>query len=147
MQIHQIKPSHKLSKKRRIGRGGKRGTYSGRGIKGQKSRAGSKIKPQIRELISKFPKKRGLRFKTLKKEVFVVRLNDVVKAFPQGGIVNPKKLRKANLIKRVEGKLPRVKILGALLLSAKYTVKNCLVSKKVEEAIIKAEGKIDSKIK
>ncbi|KPJ73361.1 50S ribosomal protein L15, partial [Parcubacteria bacterium DG_74_1] len=49
MQLHEIKPIHKLKKSKRIGRGGKRGTYSGRGIKGQKSRAGRRFKPVIRE--------------------------------------------------------------------------------------------------
>ena len=39
MQIHELKPNHKRKTGKRIGRGGKRGTYSGRGVKGQKSRA------------------------------------------------------------------------------------------------------------
>src|SRR4030043_532865 len=55
----QMKPKHKLKKKKRVGRGGKRGTYSGKGIKGQKSRAGRKMVPVIRELIKKYPKLRG----------------------------------------------------------------------------------------
>jgi large subunit ribosomal protein L15 len=59
MQLHEIKPIHKLKKKKRIGRGGKRGTYCGKGIKGQTSRAGARIRPEIRDLIKKIPKKRG----------------------------------------------------------------------------------------
>lgn len=59
MQLHQIQPLHKPKGKKRIGRGGKRGTYSGKGIKGQSSRAGAKIRPEIRDLIKKIPKKRG----------------------------------------------------------------------------------------
>ena len=51
MQLHQLKPSHKRKRPKRIGRGGKRGTYSGRGVKGQRSRAGRKFKPAIRELM------------------------------------------------------------------------------------------------
>ena len=58
MQVHELKPSNKPKKRRRIGRGGKRGNYSGRGSKGQKSRAGAKMRPQLREIINKFPKKR-----------------------------------------------------------------------------------------
>lgn len=67
MQIHQLKPIHKIKKKKRVGRGGKRGTYSGRGLKGQKSRAGRKMQPAIREFIKKFPKLRGYRFKSKRK--------------------------------------------------------------------------------
>lgn len=65
MQLHQIEVKKK--EKKRIGRGGKRGTYCGRGIKGQKSRAGAKIRPAIRDLIKKIPKIRGYRFKSKKK--------------------------------------------------------------------------------
>jgi len=63
MQLHQVKPSHKTKTKKRVGRGGKKGTYSGRGIKGQKARAGAKLKPAIRDLIKKIPKLRGYKFK------------------------------------------------------------------------------------
>ncbi|MBI2010965.1 MAG: hypothetical protein HYS89_01915 [Candidatus Colwellbacteria bacterium] len=59
MQLHQIQPTHKTPRGKRIGRGGKRGTYSGRGIKGQRSRAGRRIKPATRELIQRLPKLRG----------------------------------------------------------------------------------------
>jgi len=47
MQIHQVTPKTKSKKGKYIGRGGKRGTYSGRGIKGQKARAGRKMRPEI----------------------------------------------------------------------------------------------------
>jgi len=73
MQLHQLRPKHKLKKKKRIGRGGKRGTYSGKGIKGQKSRAGRKFAPVIRELIKRYPKLRGYRFKN--HEGFLVIVN------------------------------------------------------------------------
>lgn len=66
MQFHQIQPSRRLKKKKRIGRGGKRGTYCGRGIKGQKARAGAKIRPQVRDLIKKIPKVRGYKFRKRK---------------------------------------------------------------------------------
>jgi len=55
IQLHELKPIHKLKKQKRVGRGGKRGAYSGRGIKGQRARAGRKFKPIIRELIKKYP--------------------------------------------------------------------------------------------
>jgi len=147
MQIHQIRPNNKSSKKRKVGRGGKRGTYSGRGIKGQKSRAGRKIKSQLREMILKFPKRRGVSFRSLKKKSLVVKLNDIVKVFPEGGVINLNKLKKAGLIRKIKGEIRPIKILSAMPLSKKYIIKDCLVSEKVKEAIIKAGGKIDFKIK
>lgn len=64
MQLHELKPNHKLKKTKRVGRGGKRGTYSGHGIKGQKSRAGRKMQPIIRNIIKRYPKLRGHKFKS-----------------------------------------------------------------------------------
>ncbi|MEK7341913.1 MAG: uL15 family ribosomal protein, partial [Candidatus Binatota bacterium] len=49
MDLSNLKPAPGSKKKRkRVGRGGKRGTYSGRGSKGQKSRAGARIRPGFR---------------------------------------------------------------------------------------------------
>ena len=66
MQLHQLKPTHKAKAAKRVGRGGKRGTYSGRGMKGQKSRAGARMQPLVRELIKRYPKLRGYRRKAKK---------------------------------------------------------------------------------
>lgn len=65
MQLQNLKKEYKERTKKRIGRGGKRGTYSGKGQKGQKSRAGHKIRPAIRDLVIKLPKRRGFSFKAL----------------------------------------------------------------------------------
>ncbi len=144
MQINQIKPKNKLQKKKRIGRGGKRGTYSGRGQKGQKSRAGAKIKSQVREAISKFPKKRGVHFVVFKKLCREVQLKDIVKAFPKGGNINPKTLKKAGLISKTKDQGKKIKILGTIPLSSPYIIKNCLLTQKASKAIIEAGGKIES---
>src|SRR3989344_5256957 len=65
MQLHTLIPNHFSKAKKRIARGGKRGTYSGRGIKGQKSRAGHRIRPAERDLIIRLPKLRGFKNKSL----------------------------------------------------------------------------------
>lgn len=62
MQLHQLKPTHKATAKKRIGRGGDSGTYSGRGQKGQKSRSNTKMQPEIRYLFKKYGKLRGYRY-------------------------------------------------------------------------------------
>ena len=68
MQLQDIKPRNKPKRKKRVGRGGKRGTYSGKGLKGQKSRAGAKIRPELRDFIKKVPKLKGYNFKRYKKK-------------------------------------------------------------------------------
>lgn len=60
MQIHTFSAKTSLKSKKRVGRGGKRGTTSGKGQKGQGSRAGRKKRPAERDILSKFPKFRGI---------------------------------------------------------------------------------------
>ena len=94
MQVHELQPSYKNKKPQRVGRGGKRGTYSGRGCKGQKSRAGRKIKSQLKEQVLKFPKKRGAGFLVVNnKEIIEIKLRNF-KSFPKGGEITPKNWQK-----------------------------------------------------
>jgi ribosomal protein L15 len=73
MQIHEIQRKTANRDRRYVGRGGKRGKTSGRGTKGQNSRAGRKIRPVIRDLIKKLPKNRGYKFKSIRKPVMAER--------------------------------------------------------------------------
>lgn len=59
MQLHELQAIHENKEAQRIGRGGKRGTTSGRGQKGQKSRSGHRIRPAVRDMIQRLPKLRG----------------------------------------------------------------------------------------
>ena len=142
MQLHQLKPIHKLKKKKRVGRGGKRGTYSGRGIKGQKSRAGRKMAPVIRELIKRYPKLRGYRVRKREKKVAVINIGVLDKEFNNSEIITPKVLLEKQLIRRIKGKTPQVKILGKGKITKKLTIKDCEVSKPAKEMIEKAGGVI-----
>lgn len=135
MQLHEIKSNYKNKKKKRIGRGGKRGTYSGKGIKGQKSRAGHKIRPEIRDFIKKIPKKRGYRNKPIFKKSQIVNLWDLEKNFKDGDVVSPETLLKAGLIIKIGGRIPKVKILGMGKLTKKLEIKNCKTSKSVKKTI------------
>ena len=65
--LHKLEANPNKTSKKRIGRGGKRGTYSGKGVKGQKSRAGKKIRPAVRDLMNQTPKLRGVKNKGSKK--------------------------------------------------------------------------------
>ncbi|MDP2934181.1 MAG: uL15 family ribosomal protein [bacterium] len=135
MQLHQVKPIHKQKSKKRVGRGGKRGTYSGKGVKGQKSRAGRKMRPELRDYIKKIPKKRGYRFKSINQKPEVVNLRDLEKFFNDGDLVNPEVLLKRGLVSRIKGKVPQVKILGAGELKKKLKIENCLMSESAKKAI------------
>ena len=145
MQLHQLKPKNKQKKKKRVGRGGKRGTYSGRGMKGQRSRAGRRMKPIIRELIKKYPKLRGYNFKRKIKNIVFVNLGDLNKKFEEKEIVSPKSLLGKKMIKRIKGKTPEVKILGKGKLAKKLVIENCWLSKSAEGAIEKIGGAIKNK--
>lgn len=142
MQLHELKPTHKRKKGKRIGRGGKRGTYSGRGVKGQKSRAGRKMVPSIRQLIKKYPKLRGYRFKPRRQKPEIVDVDVLEKNFEKGGLVSPKTLLEKKLISRMKGKTPKVKILGRGKLNKNLIVENCQISKSAKEKIEKVKGVI-----
>lgn len=129
-------------KKKRIGRGGKRGTYCGRGIKGQKSRAGRKMEPVIREAIKRYPKLRGYKFKSFKEEA-VLNVNILDKVFNDEESVTPEILLSKGLVRKMRGKMPKVKILGKGLIGKKLIVKNCKLSAQAEKKIKDAGGKIE----
>jgi len=142
MQIHELKPKHKNKTKKRIGRGGKKGTTSGKGTKGQSSRAGRKMVPIIRELIKKYPKLRGYRSFRIDNDFAIVNLEILETKTKDGETINPENLLAKGLISRVKGKTPRVKILGTGKLTKKLVVENCKTSKTAKEAIEKAGGTI-----
>ena len=135
MQIHTIRPKTKIRDARRIGRGGKRGTYSGRGIKGQRARAGAKIRPAERELIKKIPKLRGYRFKSIAQKPAAVNLGHIEAAFKDGDQVSPETLLKAGLIRRIAGRTPKVKILGTGELHKKLLFKDVVFSESARKKI------------
>jgi len=145
MQLHNIKSSHKLKLKKRIARGGKRGGYSGRGIKGQKSRAGARIRPAIRDIMAKFPKQRGRAkhsFKSLFVKPVILNLDDIGKKFIAGDTVNPKSLVLKKLVSKNDGNLLEIKILGQGDIKEKFTFQNVLLSKSARDKILKAGGTI-----
>lgn len=129
MQIHQITPKHKNRSSRRIGRGGKRGTYSGRGIKGQRARAGAKIRPEERDILKRIPKLRGYKFKSFRKKPVVINLGYVARYYKEGEIVSPKSLLEKGLVYRIKGRVPQVKILGDGELKKKLIFQNVKFSK------------------
>ena len=139
MQLHEIRPTNELkSKKPRVGRGGKRGTYSGRGQKGQKAHAGRGLRPAVRDLLMKLPKLRGYNNNPLKKKPLAVNVGDLHKI--EGGVVNIDSLKKSGLIKST--RKTTVKILGKGELKKALKIENLPVSKEAQVKIEKAGGEI-----
>ncbi len=139
MQIHDIQPNTKLKKKKRIGRGGKRGTYSGKGIKGQKCRAGAKMQPMVRELIKRYPKLRGYNFSPLKSDL-AINISTLDRVFEDGATIDPKFVAQKGLAKK--GVRPRIKILGKGETKKKFFVKDCAVSESARKIIEGAGGSV-----
>lgn len=140
MQIHEIQPRHRPKKARRIGRGGKKGTYSGRGIKGQGARSGARFQPRIRELIKRYPKLRGSGVQARKRRIRTVRVELLEKNFESGETVTPSILVEKNIVKRIKGAVPKVKILGTGKISKALIIQNCEASKSARAKIEKAGG-------
>lgn len=141
-----------MSRKQRVGRGGKRGTYAGRGIKGQKARAGARIRPQILDYIFKIPKFAGPTQKRAEagagskhqgaakpKPTFTVNLDKLNAVVKSGDIVDKKFLQDVKLVKKHKG---NVKILGDGQIKKKITIEGLKLSKTAKEKIEKAGGTI-----
>lgn len=141
MQLHDLKPTKSKSKKR-VGRGGKRGTYSGRGIKGQKSRAGHKKAPVVRELLKKYHKLRGYKFNSINEKPAIINVSDIEKLFNSGDVITPEALLEKNLIRKSSGSLPKVKVLGNGNITKKVTLKECISSKQAAQKIESAGGSV-----
>ena len=138
MQLHELKPRHKSKVEKRIGRGGKRGTTSGRGQKGQKSRSGRKLRPAERDLIQRLPKFRGFKFKPLASKAVVLNLIDLERK-TKGDMINLKTLKESGLIRQRNN---RVKILGSGEMHRPIIVQGLSVSESARKKIEAAGGKI-----
>ncbi len=144
MKQHELIPSkgaHRRS--RRVGRGdGSRGSYSGRGIKGQKARAGGGTRRGFAggqlPLIKSLPSLRG--FTNIFRHEYVAVNLDRLNGFPQGSSVTPAAMVEAGIIKGV--KQP-VKILGRGTLTVPLKVSAHRFSASARTAIEAAGGSVE----
>ncbi|MBI2640776.1 MAG: uL15 family ribosomal protein [Candidatus Sungbacteria bacterium] len=135
MQFHQLSAKTKFRKSRRVGRGGKRGTYSGRGIKGQRARAGARIRPAERDILKKIPKLRGYKFKSFRLKPAVINFSRIAKKFKSGDLVSPESLLKAGLLSRIKGRVPEIKILGGGDMTKKLQFKGVTFSASAQKKL------------
>ncbi len=145
MQTGDIKRNTKRKKHVQVGRGGKRGKTSGAGHKGQSARAGNSSRPNLRDAIKKIPKLRG-RGKnmntTRKAEYKIVKLSQLEDNYKANERVTPQSLFDKGLIKKLGGKMSRIKIVGSGELKKKLEIKGIATTKVSKESIEKAGGKI-----
>ena len=104
MRQHELAPPEGAKKDRkRVGRGdgSGHGTYSGRGLKGQKSRSGYSRKPGFEggqlPLIKRLPRKRG--FTNIFRIEYTIVSLDKLNVFSAGSEVTAEKLVAAGLVK------------------------------------------------
>ena len=145
MRQNDIAPSPSSRKERkRVGRGNASGygTYAGRGLKGQKSRSGNKMRPGFEggqlPLIKRLPRKRGF-VNIFRKEYSIVNVASL-NTFAEGSEVTPEKLHAAGLIKTL--KHP-VKILANGEVGHAVTVKATKFSTAAKAKIEAAGGKVE----
>lgn len=136
MQINTLKLKNKRKKKKNMGRGGKKGTYSGKGMKGQKARSGAHVKPLFEggrsTLIDHMKKKRGFKSPHAKKTIIKIELLD--KKLKDGENITVESLINAGIIDKIEAR-NGIKILGGFKTKKKFTFdKNISFSKSVKKA-------------
>jgi large subunit ribosomal protein L15 len=142
MQLHELQRKTPNKAGKRVGRGGIRGKTSGRGTKGQKARAGHRIRPDVREKLKKLPKLRGYQLNSIATKPSVVNVAALEKFFAAGDTINPKTLLERGLVRARKGTVPTVKILGDGELTKKLTVAGCTVSGIAKEKVEKAGGSV-----
>jgi len=141
LSLHNLKINKGSRKKiKRVGRGNAsgHGTYSTRGLKGQKARSGGTRglrRLSMKRLLKSKPKLGG--FRSLRPKMATINVGDLDKFFQAGEIVNPVKLAEKGLISHSKA---GVKILGEGQLTKKLNVFAHNFSESAKQAIIKAGG-------
>ena len=139
MFIQEIRQTSPRKNKKRIGRGGKRGTTSGRGQKGQKARAGHRIRPAERDILSKIPKLRGVKNKIRTPKMFVFNVGDLDKTFKNETVISKKTFLKHRVVKSSGIQL---KILGDGDVKKAFKIIGLRVSESAKKKILSAGGTV-----
>ena len=144
MQAHQLKPARGSTHvKRRVGRGNASGvgTYSGRGLKGQKARAGNKPRRFFEggqtRLLRRLPRKKGF-FNRFRVEYEPVNLSQLNK-FEAGTEVTPELLKKMRILRNLN---KPVKVLATGEIDRALTITANRFSVTAKEKIAAAGGTV-----
>lgn len=114
MKQHELAPPPRSKHRRkRLGRGNAsgHGTYSGRGVKGQKSRSGGGVRPTFEggqlPLVKRMPHTRG--FTNIFRIEYTVINVDRLESFPPNAEVTPRELYRSGLVRSLR---QPIKVLG-----------------------------------
>jgi len=143
-KLHTLKPTETKQKKaKRLGRGNGsgKGTFSGKGCKGQNARTGGGVRPGFEggqtPLYRSLPKLKG--FKNINRvEAYPLNLDILEEKFESGAEVTIEKLLELRLVKK---NMP-VKLLAKGTLTKALTVTVDKASQKAIELVEKAGGKV-----
>lgn len=138
--IQSTTGTRRSSKRVGRGNGSGKGTFSARGMKGQRARSGGKAGGQRRGFkasLQKIPKLRG--FSSLRAKPTIVTLTMLDRVTKDGDAITPRFLHNRGVVSQPEY---GVKIVGTGELSKKLTVKQCLATKSALIAIEKAGGSV-----
>jgi large subunit ribosomal protein L15 len=152
LNLSNIQPAQAREDRKRVGRGpgSGKGRYAGRGIKGQKSRAGShKMRAGFEggqmPIYMRIGKQRGATSKDampigpFRTETVPVNLRDLDR-FDEGAEVTPESLVEKRVIKNTK---IDVKVLGTGEITKKLTVRVHAISASAREKIEKAGGTVE----
>ncbi|MBT4384776.1 50S ribosomal protein L15 [Candidatus Peregrinibacteria bacterium] len=142
MKQHTLKPAAGSTKaRRRVGRGGNHGTYSGRGMNGQNARSGGGVRPGFEggqtPLLRRIPKLKG--FKNPNRvNYFALNVGKLEAVFEDGANVDAATLIEKGLLKKA---IP-LKLLGTGEIKKKLNITVNLASKSAVKKVEKAGGTV-----
>ncbi|MFP4475909.1 MAG: 50S ribosomal protein L15 [Desulfatibacillaceae bacterium] len=145
MKLNELRPAKGAKKPRkRLGRGpaSGRGTFAGKGCKGQNARSGGGVKPGFeggQMPIQRRLPKRGFT-NIFRKEFATINVRDLAR-FESGAVVDAESLRAVGLIK---SRAKLVKLLGHGDVSVALTVKVHKWTESAREKVEKAGGSIEA---
>jgi len=101
------------------------------------------MRPEMRDIIKKLPKKRGYRFSSIKEKPEPINLSVLESNFKDNDKITLAALLEKKIIKKKKGKVPAVKLLGTGEITKKLLVSECQISGAAKEKIEKAGGKVE----
>ena len=143
MRVHEVRFPYKRQRRKRVGRGNGsgHGTYSTRGMKGQKARSGGGVRPGFEggqlPIVKRLPTQRGFT-NIFRREYHLVSL-DKLSRLPEGIEATPETMVQHGLVKNL--KRP-IKVLGSGHLERPVTVIAHKFSRSAREKIQSLGGTV-----
>ena len=145
MQAHTIRSAHARPKRKRVGRGdgSGKGTYSGRGMKGQKARSGGGVRPGFEggqnPQIKGLPMLRGFK-NPFRVEYQVVNVGRLASLPDEVSGITPSVLKANGMVRHADRP---VKLLGGGGIERAFTVSGVKVTASARARIEAAGGSVE----